>query len=397
MRILYIQETDWIDKGPQQQHHILERLSEKNHVIRVIDYEVLWSKKLSNGLISPKLVLKPPAKAYKNSKIILIRPRALRIPILNYMSILITYGSEIYRQVKTFKPDVIIGTGILVVSISCFLAKINNIPFIYSVTDKFYDAIPSPIFKPLGFSLEKWLYRNSDEVIVINEQLRKYALRLGSNPRNTHVIRAGNEIELFKPEKTVRQNSRTKFNFKNDELILFFMGWLYKFSGLKEVLLRIKEIKNPLVKMFIVGEGDLSNELAVLSNELDLQDSVIIHPWVTYRELPTFIALADICLLPAYNNPTMNEIVPIKIYEYLAMEKPVIATALRGIYEEFSKGNGVLYGKKPEAVVDRAIQLWKSGKISRIGRKGRNFVMENCDWNHLVNKFELVLMKRITH
>ena len=40
MKILYIQETDWLNKGPQQQHHLLERLSNKGHHIIVLDYEI---------------------------------------------------------------------------------------------------------------------------------------------------------------------------------------------------------------------------------------------------------------------------------------------------------------------------------------------------------------------
>ena len=40
MKILLIQETDWIKRGPHQQHHLMERLALKGHEIVVIDYEI---------------------------------------------------------------------------------------------------------------------------------------------------------------------------------------------------------------------------------------------------------------------------------------------------------------------------------------------------------------------
>ena len=42
MRILVVQETDWFEKGPLQQHHLMEKLSLRGHEIRVIDHEIIW-------------------------------------------------------------------------------------------------------------------------------------------------------------------------------------------------------------------------------------------------------------------------------------------------------------------------------------------------------------------
>jgi len=39
MKILVVQESDWVLRGPHQNHHLMERLSIKWHEVRVIDYE----------------------------------------------------------------------------------------------------------------------------------------------------------------------------------------------------------------------------------------------------------------------------------------------------------------------------------------------------------------------
>ena len=165
------------------------------------------------------------------------------------------------------------------------------------------------------------------------------------------------------------------------------MGWLYNFSGLKEVLIKLFELQNPKLKLFILGTGDLMAELIDLRNKLKLQKIVTLHEWIPYRDIPKFISIADICILPAHQNKIMDEIVPIKLYEYLAMSKPVISTLLNGIYREFRRGNGVVYIKSSEEAVEKALQLKNKDLINKLGIQGRKFVERNCDWQQILNEF----------
>ena len=42
MRILVVQESDWLERNPHQQHHLMERMATRGHEIRVIDYPIDW-------------------------------------------------------------------------------------------------------------------------------------------------------------------------------------------------------------------------------------------------------------------------------------------------------------------------------------------------------------------
>ena len=44
MKILLVQESDWLKRNPHQQHHPMERLSLRGHEITVIDYNIDWKK-----------------------------------------------------------------------------------------------------------------------------------------------------------------------------------------------------------------------------------------------------------------------------------------------------------------------------------------------------------------
>jgi len=97
------------------------------------------------------------------------------------------------------------------------------------------------------------------------------------------------------------------------------------------------------VKLLIVGDGDALEELQRKRAELGLEDYVVLAGKQPYEKIPEFIAASDICLLPAHDNAIMRDIVPIKMYEYMAMGKPVIATRLHGLLREFGDDNGVLW------------------------------------------------------
>ena len=87
----------------------------------------------------------------------------------------------------------------------------------------------------------------------------------------------------------------------------------------------------------------------------------------------------------------MQDIVPIKIYEYMAMQKPVIATRLPGLVAEFGENNGIIYINRPEEVLEVVQEKFKNKReIEEIGLAGYNFVKDN-DWRTLAIKFESLL------
>jgi glycosyltransferase involved in cell wall biosynthesis len=391
MKILITQDTDWIRRFPAQQHHLAERLVTRGHEIRVIDYEILWQAKGKKELFSSRQVFNNVSRIFKDTGITVIRPGILKIPILEYVSMLFTYNKEIKRQIEAFKPDVIIGHSILTNYLSMRLSKRRSIPFLFHLTDAQHTIIPSRPLQPIGKIIESINFKNADRVVVINERLKDYAISMGASSSKTHVVRAGIDIERYNCNLDGGR-IRERFGINKDDSVLFFMGLLYKFSGLKEVALELAKIKDkiPNIKLLIVGDGDAFEDLKKIQKDYDLENQIILTGRQPYKDVPEFIAASDICLLPAYNNKTMRHIVPIKMYEYMAMEKPVISTKLPGVMKEFGKDHGVIYVDRPEDALMRAIELISSGDIQELGANAKKFV-ENNSWNSVTNQFEQIM------
>jgi len=389
MNILLVQETDWLDKNPFQQNHLMEMLSLRSHNICVIDHQIEWKRHGQKGWRSRRQLFDDISRIHEGAKVTLIRPGIIRIPHLDYISLVITRRAEIRRQIEEFKPDVIIGFHILSAYLGMQAAKKNGIPFIYYWVDVYHSQIPFQPYQIMGRTIEKKTIRDADRVIVINERLRDYVIQMGSNPDRTQIIRAAIDLGLFSPD-TNGSTIRKQYGFAEGDVILFFMGWLYNFSGLKEVALQLAQINDDHLKLLVVGEGDAYDELHKIREKYNLEDRVILTGKKPYQEIPALIAASDICLLPAYRaERIMQDIVPIKMYEYMAMGKPVIATRLPGLVKEFGENNGVVYIDKTEDAVEKALELVASGSLNEVGSKARCFV-ERYSWDNVTDEFERI-------
>ena len=89
------------------------------------------------------------SRIYQGAKITVIRPSIIKIPWLDYVSLIFAQRKEIHQQIKEFSPDVIIGLGILSSYAAMKAAKRNDIPFIYYWIDLLHRLIPFNLFSLL--------------------------------------------------------------------------------------------------------------------------------------------------------------------------------------------------------------------------------------------------------
>src|SRR2546427_1995337 len=233
MRILVLQESDWIERGPHQSHHLLERMSQRGHEVRVIDFEIGWRDRSTQERIAPRRVVGDVHKVYEDVSVTVVRPAFIRVPILDYVSAAVSHSFEIRRQVREFRPDVLVGLGILNAFEGIRLSRKRHIPFVYYLIDTLHRLVPEPAFRGLSKVLEGSNLRRSSLVLSINQSLHDYALAMGSREGRSRVLHAG--VDLTRYNSADGPAIRSELGLAEDDLVLFFMGWMYPFSGLLEV------------------------------------------------------------------------------------------------------------------------------------------------------------------
>ena len=176
-----------------------------------------------------------------------------------------------------------------------------------------------------------------------------------------------------------------------DDVVLVFTGWLSEFSGL-DVVMRAMQQLPAHVRLLIVGAGSAEQRLRALQQSLGLGARVVFAGQQPYSRMPAVLAAADVCLLHSEVNAVTRHIVPIKVYEYMASGKPVLAAQLPGLQREVPPANGILYA--PAGGLQHTLQqLLDPAVRAAAGRQARSFTEKYCDWEALTDEFEALLQR----
>src|SRR5438132_5889135 len=176
------------------------------------------------------------------------------------------HGLEVRKQLSVFRPDVVVGLGLLNAFLGIRAAKRREIPFVYYLIDELHQLVREPALRGLARLIESANVQRAPLVLAINRSLRQYAIEMGAQPERARVLPAGVELNrLVGPGDG--SAVRKRFGFGDRDLVLFFMGWVYPFSGLREIAERLVrgEGREDQVKLLVVGKGDSWNELLQLS------------------------------------------------------------------------------------------------------------------------------------
>ena len=389
-----VHDNGWSNKGPHQHHHLMEKLSARGHQVVVIEYDHLWrwNKSITFPKISRKSVRSHVRRFYDNADVTCVSPAFIKAPLLDYVSLVATFREEIRRVIKRFRPDVIVGfTGVISPYWGASLAQMTEVPYVDYWLDETDKLVPEAFLRTIARVIKRRTVEKATLVLTLNETLKEYVIGLGADPLTTGVLPGGVDLRMFNPAETDPRRMRDKYGFAKDDRVLFFMGWIYDFSGLQEAVFELAHYRelHPELKLLIVGEGEFFHKLRDIVRERHVQDSVVFTGKVAYPEIPELIAAADIALLPAHNNDIMRNAVPIKIYEYLAMQKPTICTKLPGIMREFGSNCGILYVDQPEDAVKLAMSLTEE-EIKTLKMQAKQFV-EKYNWDQIAVRFEEIL------
>lgn len=121
-----------------------------------------------------------------------------------------------------------------------------------------------------------------------------------------------------------------------------YLGQLYDAQGVDVLIKAVALI--PRVEAHIIGGSE--REISALkgtASDHGVSDRVIFHGFVTPGKAPEMIRGVDIFVVPAKDTVRMNYVAHLKIYEYMGLGRPIVATRLRSIEEEVEDGRtGIL-------------------------------------------------------
>jgi glycosyltransferase involved in cell wall biosynthesis len=200
---------------------------------------------------------------------------------------------------------------------------------------------------------------------------------------------------LFDPHKYADKELRKKLGLEH-KFIIFHHGVLGKGranDGLVGTIEAIALLKNRLddLILFLLGEGDGVSILERIAKENGLEDKVRFHSKVDYVEVPRFIAIADVAVVPLVDSPNWRFQCPLKLLEYLAMEKVAIITDIPAHREIIGKSRSGIYIQSIDPEEIAAAMMFahdNRDKLSDWGKAGRNIVEDAYTWEKVAGSLD---------
>jgi glycosyltransferase involved in cell wall biosynthesis len=147
--------------------------------------------------------------------------------------------------------------------------------------------------------------------------------------------------------------------------------------------------------LFLLGTGPIVSRLKALIQKEDLQDDVIIHDPIDHSEVPKFIGMSDVCIVPLPYHPYWRFQSPLKLLEYLAMEKAVILTdipAHRAVIGEAKCGIYISSVNPMKIAEAMEYAYFNKGNLEEWGKMGRKIVKEKYTWEKIAMDLENYLL-----
>ena len=275
----------------------------------------------------------------------------------------------------------------------------HGIPWILQVEALLYyeakEERKALVLDGIAKKLELWSYRQCDVIACVSATLKEILVTdIGIDPHKIVLVPNGVDVEFLDPQ--LHQPKRVF-----SEFTIGFVGSLYSWAGLDLLLEAIADLKDTgyNLSLVIVGDGEMMPTWSQQAIDLGIEQQVKFIGRVSWQEVPQYIAGCDV----GYSGQIQLQmgkmyLSPMKLYEYMSMGKPVVASAFEDARRLVEEGQtGFLYppGDK-QALKQSLIAAYEAKeRLPAMGQQARQQIEREHSWSnrvqHLLEGAEAIL------
>ncbi|MGC9330878.1 MAG: glycosyltransferase [Bacteroidales bacterium] len=315
---------------------------------------------------------------------------------INYRNDYLAY-QKISNIIKRWKPD-IVHTHASKAGVLGRLAAIRlQVPVIVHtyhghIYHSYFNKPKTAIYKRIDRNLAK----KTSKIIAISElQKQELAFKYKiSTPENFSVIPLGFDLERFQQHYHEKRSAfRRQYDISDDTVTIGIVGRLTKVKNhalFLDAFARTKSSTHKKIKAFIIGDGELKNQLMKHAVHLGLSVSmknentdsdIIFTSWI--KEIDLFYPGLDIACLTSINEGT-----PVSLIEAQAANTPVVTTNVGSIENTVIPDKTALLAQNNNKndYTAKLLRMVNDDKLrENMAQEGWGFVKSNYDFNRLVN------------
>ncbi len=314
---------------------------------------------------------------------------------INFFNDLKAYN-RIKKIIKEFKPDIVHTHAAKAGALGRLAAYNCKVPVIIHtfhghVFHSYFGKIKTNIYK----EVERYLAKKSSAIIAISEkQKEELCVEHKIVPEEKiRVIPLGFDLNRFtENQEEKRKDFRKQYLVAEDEICIVIIGRLVPVKNhtlFLKAIAHLQKNSSKKIRAFIVGDGNLRNELYVKAQNLNLdycywpeeQKKAIITftSWINDVSFP--LAGSDIVCLTSFNEGT-----PVSLIEAQAASRAIVTTKIGGIENSVNSEAAFLIAVDDEkSFLEKLLLLTENYSLrAQMAEKGKDFVLRHFHYTRLV-------------
>ncbi|MGH7773932.1 MAG: glycosyltransferase family 4 protein [Candidatus Binatia bacterium] len=316
---------------------------------------------------------------------------------LNYISYMI---AVILATPFLPKADVVVSTSPQFFNglAGYFVSRLKRVPWVLEIRDLWPESIRAVgairnrwVIRMIEF-MERFAYQKADRIVPLTNAFKRYMVERGISPGKIEVIENGVDLAFYRP--LCDENPLTgKLGLKGKFIASYCgtHGMAHHLETVLEAARQLREYQD--IVFLLVGDGAERERLVAMRSELRL-GNVMLLGQQPKEKMPFLYALSDVSLVLLKESDCFKMVIPSKIFESLAMQKPVIL-GIEGESANIIEAANAGFCIEPEnskKLAELILELHDHPDLgAQLGRNGRRHVVQHYDRTILARRYEALL------
>ena len=298
------------------------------------------------------------------------------------------------------KHDVIIATSpqFFTTWTAWALSKIRRKPWIFELRDLWPESIKTVGAMEQGKvidmleKIELGLYRDADKVIPVTDAFKANLINRGIDADKIEVVTNGSNMALFSPRE--KDTELLKSLNLEGKFIVGYIGTHGMAHSLDFIVQSISNIKDKSIHFLFIGDGAMKSTIMEIAKEQALDNITFLAP-IAKEDVPRYLSIVDISLAPLKKEDNFKTVIPSKIFEASAMQKPTLL-GVEGQAQEIIEKYDAGLCFEPENEKDFLEKLTQIRDVERykLLQKGCEALAQDFDRKRLADKM-LEIIKQV--
>jgi glycosyltransferase involved in cell wall biosynthesis len=260
------------------------------------------------------------------------------------------------------------------------LAKWLKRPVVLEVNELAgFTRVRGLIMERLARRIDAWIFSRANHILCVSHVLANQAQQRGARGECVHVLPNAidpNRFRIPRPEPSLRSRLGLE-----GSVVIGHVGLFYRWDRLDVLIKVVKNIRerHPGIKVLLVGDGPEMENLKQTAFRLGMEREVILPGPVSRDDVPAYIDVMDVCVLPDSNAFGS----PIALFEFMAMGKPCVVPDLgpmRDVIDD--QVTGILFPHGDYGALEKALVRFVEDPALRtqVGVRARDTVLERHTW-----------------